>query len=191
MNKNTLLFQYPRLLCFVLSCVLAYVLFQHGAFVSFIDAMNGHGYVSFFIGGILFSFGFTSPFAVAMFIAAASHANPFLAAPVAGVGALLSDLSIFGLARLSFAEELHRLGSMPMLRRLHTLLHHERVSENVRRYLLWSIAGLIIASPLPDEFGVTLLSGVHDVKARWFGILCFTLNTIGIFLIIVSAKAVG
>lgn len=190
MNKNTQLIGYPRLLCFVLSCVFAYILFQQGAFVSFIDVMNGHGYVSFFVGGILFSFGFTSPFAVAMFIEAASHANPFLAAPVAGAGALLSDLSIFGIARLSFAEELHRLGSIPVMRRLYSLLHHERISESIRRYLLWSVAGFVIASPLPDEFGVTLLSSVTNVKAKWFGVLCFTLNTIGILLILLGVNAV-
>lgn len=191
--KHTLnhLIEYPKLLCFLIVCVLAYVLFQQGAFAPLIAGLNGHGYVSFFIGGILFSFGFTAPFAVAMFIEAASQADPYIAAPVAGIGALLSDLCIFGLARLSFSDELHRLRSTALIQRLHSLLHHESVSEHVRRYLLWSVAGLVIASPLPDEFGVTLLGGVTDINSRTFGMLCYALNTTGILLILLGTRALA
>ncbi len=182
--------EYPKLLCFLLSCVLAYILFRQGAFQEVVLALNGHGYISFFLGGILFSFGFTSPFAVAMFIAAPTGPNPYLAALIAGFGACLSDLCIFGLARLSFTEELHRLRSTVILQRLHALFHHQSIPERVRQYILWSFAGLVIASPLPDEFGVVLLGGVTNIDSRWFGILCFTLNTAGILLILLASRTI-
>jgi uncharacterized membrane protein YdjX (TVP38/TMEM64 family) len=56
----------------------------------------------------------------------------------------------------------------------------------MREYILWSFAGLLIASPLPDEIGVTLVSGLTEIRLRTFAALCFVLNTIGILIILTA-----
>lgn len=180
--------KYPKLLLLTACFVLAYIL-SHDGYFAFLDHINGYGYLSVFLAGLLFSFGFTSPFAIAMFVELAPQVQPVGAAVVAGAGALLMDLTIFEAVRFStLHDELHRLGGTRLLRWMHSLLHHEELSERIRATLLWSLAGFIIASPLPDEIGVTLVSGVTNVEGRSFALLCFLFNALGVFLILLAAR---
>ncbi len=56
------------------------------------------------------------------------------------------------------------------------------------RWLTFLAGGLIIASPLPDELGISLL-GFSKMKTSWFIPLSFAFNFIGILLIGWVAKA--
>ncbi len=181
---------YPKLITLLLSFVFAYILFAMGIFHTLVTTLNGYGLVSAFLGGLLFSFGFTSAFGVGILIEVALDVSPWTAAFVGGIGALLSDLLIFELVRFSiFHQELHRLQESRFMRWIHRCLHHPSVSETVRKTLLWSFAGIVIASPLPDEFGVTLVSSVSTIRPRQFASLCFLLNTVGILLILLIARS--
>ena len=183
--------KYPRICLFLLCFILAYMLFHVGAF-DWLHRVRGYGYVSVFIAGLLFSFGFTTPFAIAIFAEMASQVNPFLAAPVAGIGAVLSDLFIFDLVRFSvFHDEIMRLRNSKMILKLHALVHHESVPEKLRHWLLWSFAGIIIASPLPDELGISLVSGISQLQPKQFGVMCFVFNTMGVLLIMLASRALG
>ncbi len=181
--------RYPRLLLLSCSFASAYVLYHLGYFDMFREPLSDHRYASAFLGGLLFSFGFTAPFGLAIFAEIGPSINPVLGALLGGFGALLTDMCIFELARFSiFVDELHRLRESTLLRRLHALLHHKNVSERFRHYLLWSVAGLAIASPFPDEIGVTLLSGVADIDGRKFGVFCWALNTLGVLAVLLLAS---
>lgn len=180
--------KYPKLVLLLCSFVVAYVLHSFGVFDRIEYVLNGHGYWSMLLAGILFSFGFTSAFGVAILVDLSLHVNPFLGAIAAGFGAMLTDIGIFSFVRFAvFHDEIHRLRHSRFIRFFHTLLHRSRVPSNVRSILLWSFAGLIIASPLPDEFGVALVSSVSNVRSRQFALLCFVLNTIGILVILLGA----
>lgn len=181
--------QYPKLLLLLGSCILAYILYHAGFFNIVGHTFNGHGYVSIFLGGLLFSFGFTSPFAVGIFVQMAPEVSPLIAAPIAGAGAFLMDFLIFEVIRFSFFhDELHRLSGTRFFSWLASLLHHERLPSGLRKYILWSFVGLVIASPLPDEIGITLISSITRIDPREFGILCFLLNTLGVLLILVFSR---
>jgi hypothetical protein len=137
---------------------------------------------------MLFSFGFSSAFGVAILLDLSLHVNPFLGAIVAGIGAMLTDIGIFSFVRFTiFHDEIHRLRQSKFIRFFHVLLHRSSVPNNVKNILLWSFAGLIIASPLPDEFGVALVSSASNIHSRQFALLCFVLNTIGILVILLGA----
>ena len=186
------MYKYPKL--FVLGCsfILAYALFQEGAFELLPSLFNAHGYISMFLAGLLFSFGFTTPFAIGIFVELSDTVDPVLGALIAGCGALLSDLTIFEIARFSIRDELRRLAGTGWARWLiHSVFNHERLSQRLRLYLLWSIAGIVIASPLPDEIGVTLLSGVSRLNAKQFALLCYAFNTAGIAVILFGARTLG
>jgi len=183
--------KYPKLLCLAVSCVAAYAVFQAGWFEFLPQWLHGRGYISIFVAGLLFSLGFTAPFAVAIFIAMADTVNPFYAAPIAGAGAFIMDMTIFNLARFSLRDELLRLRGTRVLSWLHDLIFRDTLSEKIRLYLLWSIAGIVIASPLPDEVGVTLISGADNIDSRKFGAICWVLNTVGICLILFAARSIG
>ncbi len=183
---------YPKFFALILSCALAYMLFSTGVLEMFGESLNGYGYFSIFIAGLLFSFGFTAPFAVGILLAMAHNIDPYLGALIGGFGAFLSDVFIFEFVRFSFHDEIHHFRSTRMFQVLHALVHHERVPAIVRMYLLWSFAGIIIASPFPDELGITLISSVTSLDTRRFGVLCFVLNVIGILIILEIGKlAIG
>lgn len=182
---------YPKLFLLLCSFVLAFVLFKMGVFDVLPVLLQGQGYISMFLGGLLFSFGFTTPFAIAIFIEMADTVDPFLGAVIAGAGAMLSDLLIFHFIRFSFLDELHRLGRMSLIRWIRRHSHKESVPEQIRHYIKWSIAGIIIASPLPDELGVTLLSSSADVKGKPFAAFCFTLDAIGILVVLLTTQSLS
>ena len=57
-----------------------------------------------FITGLLFSFGFTSPFAVAILLAMKPD-NILLFAIIGGIGATISDVLIYKFVKFSFENE--------------------------------------------------------------------------------------
>lgn len=180
---------YPRLTLLLGTFIVAYVLHAIDAFEHMAQLLNGYGYVSMLLAGLLFSFGFTAAFGVAIMIDLAAHIDPFLGAIIGGMGAMLTDIGIFSLVRFAiFHEELHRLRATRLMRFIQTTLSHPSISERMRKAFLWSFAGMIIASPLPDEFGVMLIGSATKVQSKKFAYLCFILNTIGIFLIIQGAR---
>ncbi len=182
---------YPRLLGLGMCMGAAYVLYQIGVFHWLDGTLDGFGYPAVFAAGLLFSYGFTTPFAIAAFVEMAGEVNPWIAAPIAGLGAFLSDLVIFELLKISFfGDELERLRHSRLIDWIHRMLHHESTPERLRRYALWTLSGVVIASPLPDEIGVALLSGTTRMSARAFSIICVTMNTVGILIVLLLARAV-
>jgi hypothetical protein len=182
--------EYPKLLALVLCFAAAYLLFLGGAFDTLHELLDVWGYASIFLGGVLLTVGFTAPFGLFLLVETAPHVNPFLGALVGGFGALLVDLCIFEAARFSLREEIHRLVTNGWFRSAIRLLYHERVSDRLRNYLIWSLAGFIIASPLPDEIGVTMLSGIPSINLRNLTIVCFILDTLGVLVILLSTDYV-
>lgn len=103
-------------------------------------------------------------------------------AVLAGLGAMFGDYIIYRFMKDRVFEEL-----LPLIRKLHT----PRIKILFKSpYFAWilPIAGaFVIASPLPDEIGVSML-GLSKVKKWQFFALAFVLNAIGIFLIVSAAK---
>lgn len=181
---------YPKITLFAVSCTVAYALYSIGWFHWLEQGMRGYGYWSILLGGVLYAFGFTAPFSVALFISMANDVHPLPGSLVAGIGAVAADAAIFALGRLSFREELRSIVSPQPSRWSQVFAIRKRISHPVRRVLLWIIAALVIASPLPDEIGVTLLAGMTDVESRRFLFLSFILNTFGILAIFCTVRAV-
>ena len=181
-------FQYPKLFLLACSFVLAYVLYMQGVFDALPQYLHGYGYISMFLGGLLFSFGFTTPFAIAIFAAMSGLVHPVLGALIGGAGAMMSDMFIFQFVRLSFMDELRRLKASALFRWVRERGHREKVPERIRQYVQWSVAGILIASPLPDELGVSLLSGLTEIKSRPFAIACYIMNTSGILIMLLLSQ---
>lgn len=178
--------QYPKLILLLISILGAYVFFQAHMFSRIAELFNAHGYVAIFIAGFLFSYGFTAPLAVGFFIFLAPQVNIFLAAALAGVGALLSDLLIFKFIRTSFQDEFDKLQLTRIFQRIRDLFDNH-LGERMKKYMLWTIAGFLIASPLPDEFGVSLISGFTTLNKKVFSMISYLLNTSGILVILALA----
>ena len=138
-----------------------------------------------FIAGLFFTSVFTTaPAIVTLGEIARIHA----VVPTAlfgAIGAVVGDIIIFRFIRDKFSEHLIEL------------VGHRNVSRKMRtffrlrlfRWLSLFVGGLIIASPLPDELGISLL-GFSKVKISRFVPLSFAFNFIGIVLIGLVARAI-
>lgn len=177
-------FKYPKLLILSISVILAYYLFSRPFAADFIKSYGGDGFVWMFTAGFLFSFGFTTPFAVGYFLTA-SPENIFLAALAGSFGALLCDMLIFKLIKLSFLAEFNRLEKEIFGKKIDLFL---KAPSHFKAYLLYFFAGIIIASPIPNEIGVSLLAGLTKIRPLVFSFVSFTMNFLGILAMLSVGK---
>lgn len=134
------------------------------------------GYIGTFIAGIFFSYGFTTAPATAALIIFAAHQNPLMTVLVGGIGALLGDLIIFRIIRHSIADEVSQLQKEPVVRTINQL-----VPSSIRYHFFVLLGCVIIASPLPDEIGVSMIASSQHISQSVFGALSIASNTVGIY----------
>lgn len=175
-------YKYPKLTLLVLAIILAYFLFKSPNVENFVSNLGSLSYFGIFIAGMLFSFGFTAPFAVGFFLVLKPE-NLIFAGVIGGLGAVLSDLFIFNLIKISFMDEFGRIKKEKLINGMEKFIRKE-VGAKIYHYILFAVAGLIIASPLPDEIGVSLLAGLTHIKQEVLAVISFLLNTIGIIILL-------
>jgi len=73
---------------------------------------------------------------------------------------------------------------MPVLKVLAFTVPSRNVNEKIRIYLMYAFAGILIASPLPDEAGVTMLAGLTKISVKSLALISFILNTLGIIILL-------
>jgi hypothetical protein len=169
-HKNTFLF--------LLSLIVAIALSQYKPFYVFILGLGGFGYVGAFFAGIFFVSTFTVSTATLVLLILTETLSPLEIGIIAGVGAVVGDLTIFRFVKDNLIREIspiyNRLGGKHLTIILNT------------KYFKWTLpvlGAILIASPLPDEIGVSLM-GISKMKTYKFIIISYLLNSIGIFLIL-------
>ncbi len=172
--------KYKKLLLLLLTFVVAYVIFSGKNFLPFRNLLLSSGYFGSFLAGIFFVYGFTAAPATAILLILAKEQNIFLAGFIAGFGALLGDLLIFKFIRHSFADEIEELSKEEIVTAI-----TKKIPPILKNYLLPVIGGFIIASPLPDEIGISILTA-STISTRTFSIMSYILNTAGIFAILIA-----
>jgi hypothetical protein len=168
-----------------LSMYLFYLLAQTPQVDTFIKGLGTLGYIGAFIAGFLFVSTYTALPASYVLFELAKYLSPWEVGLIAGAGAMLGDYTIFRLIKDRVADELKpylaRVGT-PKLRRLFRTPYFG--------WLLPVSGALIIASPLPDEAGISLL-GASKMKNTHFLLLSYLLNAIGIAAITLLAQRVS
>ena len=182
--KNSPLIKYPKFLLLFMTFLIAYILFYERTYQPFHDAVISLGYFGTFLTGALFAYGFTAAPATAILLILAKEQNILLASFIGGFGALIGDLIIFNFIRYSFADEIKRLSKEKVV----SYINH-RTPNIFKKYLLPVVAGFIIASPLPDEIGVSLLAVSKNISMKIFSVISYVLNTAGIFVILMIGSA--
>lgn len=179
-------YHYKNLTLLAISLVIAFFLFQSQAFHEFLYHLGNFGYFGAFIGGALFVSTFTASIGAVILLFLAKSLHPLEIGLIAGLGAVLCDLTIFHFIR--------NKGLVDEIKHFFQYFGGDKISHLIHtKYFSWTlpvIGALIIASPLPDELGVSLM-GISRMKTRNFIILSFILNSIGIFLAISAANFVS
>src|SRR3989338_1010199 len=105
-----------------------------------------------FIAGMFFTSVMTSAPAMAVLGALSFHGDPLVLAVVGGAGAVCGDYLIFAFVRDRLGDDFAYLIKHTGTPRFFKMFHRKTF-----RWVLPFVGGLIIASPLPDELGLTLL----------------------------------
>ena len=178
------MWKYKHLTFFIISIIFAIFLSRQELFYTFLLNLGNWGYIGVFFGGFLFVSTLTAATGAVILLILAERISPIEIGIIAGVGAMIGDLTIFRFIKDGLLSEIipiyHRLGGGRLTRILRIKYF---------RWALWVIGAIIIASPFPDEIGVSLM-GISKIKTYQFLILAFVLDSVGIFLFIVSARAI-
>lgn len=176
--------KYKNLTVVFIGVVLAIILSRNEAFHSFLLHLGNFGYIGAFIAGILFVSTFTVATSALVLLVLAETLSPLEIGLIAGLGAVVGDMVIFRLIKDNLANEIEDIyNHIDTKKHLKKLLHS--------KYFNWSlplIGAIIIASPLPDEMGISLIN-LSKMSTFKFVLISYILNSIGIFLI-VSASVV-
>ena|SRR3989344_1514118 len=168
----------------ILSILIAIILAKTGALESLITSTQEVRFIGSFIAGILFVSVFTvAPATIALGEIAQSN-SVIIVALIGGLGALIGDLLIFRFVKDKLSEDLLNLVKTSKSERLASMAKIKGL-----KWVLPLMGALIIASPLPDEIGVAMLS-LSKMKNSLFIPLSFVLNSAGILVIGLIAKAV-
>lgn len=147
-----------------------------------IIGLIGNTAVASFAAGIFFTSVFTiGPASIALANIAKHGAVPEIAIWGA-LGAMCGDLLIFFFIRDHFAD--HLMGALrpSRVRRILTSFH-----LGFMKWLSPILGALIIASPLPDEFGLALL-GLSKIRIALLLPVAFLMNIIGIYGLVWAAQ---
>ena len=178
--------KYPKFLLLFITFLIAYLLFYGREFGPFRDFIAGLGYSGTFIAGMLFTYGFTAAPATAIFLILAESQNIYIASLIGGLGALVGDLFIFSFIRYSFVDEIKKLSKEKIVK-----YFNGRLPGLLKEYLLPVVAGFVIASPLPDEIGVTMLAASKVISTKIFSVISYVLNTLGILGLLYIGKIIS
>lgn len=188
MNYNSLLNNHENnlirdLAIVILSIFIAIILAKTGSLENLITSTQEMRFIGSFIAGILFVSVFTAAPATVALVEIAQSNSVIVVAIIGGLGALLGDLIIFRFVKDKLSEDLLYLLRTPGSERLTTIF-----KMRIFQWLVPFMGALIIASPLPDEIGVAMVS-LSKMKNSLFIPLSFVLNSIGILIIGLIAKA--
>lgn len=182
-SSRTLLFR--DLAIVVLSICFAIALVATGALGYLFAVSKIAGWLGSFVAGLFFTSIFTTAPAIVALAESARATSVLHTALFGAVGAVLGDLVIFRFIRDHISAHLVALaGHSRGIRRAKYLLRAKAF-----RWFTFLVAGLIIASPVPDEVGISLL-GFTRLKTRFFIPLSFTFNFIGIYIIGTVARSI-
>lgn len=174
--------RYNNLMLTAVGILVSLVLSQSQVFQQTILHLGSLGFVGAFLAGALFVTTFTVATGAVMLSIFAQQYNPVVLGLIAGAGALVSDIVIFRFVKDSLASELAPLYNHFSGRRLTHLLH--------TKYFRWTlpvVGAVIMASPLPEELGISLM-GLSKMSTAKFLVVSYLLNSAGIFLVTTSAS---
>lgn len=174
-HQNTILF--------VLGLTSAVILSQSEIFHLFINRLSGLGVIGAFIAGCLFVSTFTVATGGLIMIELAKTLSPLQLIIFGVTGAVLGDFILFKFVKNTVTAQITPVYNQFLKRHhLYKLLHTP--------YFAWTlpvVGAFIIASPIPDELGISLL-GLSEMKASQFLLITLISHSIGMSVVVSGAQ---
>lgn len=178
--------KFKNLTFFIISILVAFFVSQSDEFYYFLHHIGQFEYLGAFIGGILYVSTFTVATGAVILIFLSDIIPTWQLVLVAALGSVFGDMVIFKFIKDKLSNELELVYDQ--------IDSHQHIAKLMHtKYFSWTmpvIGGLIIASPFPDELGVSLM-GISKMSTVRFFIITFILDLLGIFLLVGAAKLIG
>jgi membrane protein YqaA with SNARE-associated domain len=184
-NQWWLRYEYKHSTLAAIAVVVFIALLDSTVVLSFLGLVEDLGYFGAFIAGLLSVSFFTAVPAIVLLVDLANELDPVALAIVAGAGSMIGDWLL-----LQFFEEkvIHEL--KPLFHRLHLRRVVEFLRKKYTSWILLGIGSLVRATPIPDEIGLALL-GISHFPKKYLLVICFILNTLGMLVLVMTAKAIS
>lgn len=168
-----------------LSILIAIILVRTDALVRILTTTQELEFIGSFITGLFFTSVFTTAPSIVT-LGEIAQVNTIAGTAFFGaLGAVIGDLVIFKFVRDRFSDHLLLLiKEKGNKRRFKALL-----KLKFFRFSMFMLGGLIIASPFPDELGISLM-GFSKMRLSLFIPVSFVFNFIGIYIIGIIARSV-
>lgn len=171
--------RHSNFLFLLLGLCFAFILSRLPFFASLITEIEKFGYLGAILSGFLFSSTFTAATGALLLVNFAKVLDPFYLVASGVVGALSADLIIFFFVKDKVSEEITPIYE-------HFLAHSHLKKIIHTKYFSWTLpvlGALIIASPFPDELGISLM-GLSSIPFLDFLLISLLSHTFGIFLLV-------
>jgi hypothetical protein len=165
------------------SIVFAVYIVESGAVHAMLAATGDGILLASFVAGLCFTSFFTTAPAIAVLAELSQEGNIFLIALVGALGAMLLDFVMFSFVRDRVAQDASELVRGRRWRGVRRMF-----KSRLMRRVLPILGALIIASPFPDEIGLTLMGAAKLTTPR-FLLISYGMNFLGILLIGLAAQA--
>ncbi len=181
--KRLLKIKHPKLTILALAIILAYLFFKDETIGNFVFSLGSLRYLGVFISGMLFTFGFTAPFSIGFFITYPAQ-NIILASIMAGLGSTLSTFLLFKWFKFSLKNEIEDIEKKKPFKEIIKLIE-SKIPHKIRIYLSYAFLGIVLATPIPNEFGTFLIAGLKKINETILILATFILSTVGIYIILI------
>jgi len=170
-------YRYKGLTLIFISILFAIFLSKYTSFDKFLFETRYIPFIGSFIAGVLYVSSSTAALGILIFSDLSLKISPVEIALLGGLGSAVSDFFLFRFFKDDLLFEITPIYNKLGGRYITKLMYH--------KFFRWSlpiIGAIIIASPLPDEIGISLM-GISKIKNKQFAVLSLTLNTCGIFIL--------
>jgi len=177
--------KHKNLLFLIFGLIIAFLVISNKNINELVLGLKQFSYFGVFLGGMLFVSTFTFATGVVILFSLAEHIPTLPMILLATFGAVFADYLIFRFVKDDVEKEiqplyteLEKLGKKNHLRKLiHT------------KYFGWTlpvIGALVMASPLPDELGISLM-GISNIKTSQFLIVSLLSHGVGMTIVVSAA----
>ncbi len=187
MQKILTRLRYPKLFLLSLSIFFGFLIYFDKNNFHFHEMIYQFGYFSIFIGGMLLAHGFTIGPGVAILLIISPNFPILPSALLATLGAIVGNALAYNLLRISYHQEIEELSKLSFFVNLQNWAQ-KHTPKFIRKYVLPIFAGIISATPLPDEFSVILIRGSEDISITTFTIVTALVSIFGTTFILLIGR---
>lgn len=168
----------------VLSVFAAIAIARSGVIHDLSGALGHSSVIPVFIAGLFFTSMFTIAPASIVLAEFGQTMGIWEVAVWGALGSVVGDMLIFLFMKNEVSDDLELVIRSKYFRKITRWSHF-----GFMRWILPLVGGLIIASPIPDEFGLALM-GFSRIKTAYVIPIVFVMNMLGVWAIVVFGRGV-